>query len=229
LYLKIPDERSRGRGNIDGAAGPFPFPSGPWQTAHRCANTLFPMGVSWSKSAPGGHVRSAYCAASGRYSFLATSSATRAQIERPTSSASNTAPKISMTPRREPSRPPTRNLRGSRQPFRIAYYLLRRTWSAFTKQSYVDLPFRSAPPRDDRTTACKLSTSAGDPRRTSHREAMVDSRVPLSLHPGQFCLRIRPRSPEYVAEYPSGNNKDYAHGKPQVDSKRSCAKYFPTW
>ncbi len=29
LYLKIPDEKSRGRGNIDGAAGPFPFPSGP--------------------------------------------------------------------------------------------------------------------------------------------------------------------------------------------------------
>ncbi len=87
LYLKTPDEKSRGRGNIDGAAGPFPFPSGPWQTAHRCANALAPKGVPWSKSAPGGHVRSAYCAGSGRYSVVGTASATRAQMERPTRAA----------------------------------------------------------------------------------------------------------------------------------------------
>ena len=59
LYLKIPSEKSRGRGNIDGAAGPFPFPSGPWQTEHRRANTFAPKGVSWRRSVPGGHVRSA--------------------------------------------------------------------------------------------------------------------------------------------------------------------------
>jgi hypothetical protein len=29
LYLNLPDEKSRGRGNIDGAAGPFPRPFGP--------------------------------------------------------------------------------------------------------------------------------------------------------------------------------------------------------
>ena len=32
--------KSRGRGISDGAAGPFPRPSGPWQTAHRRAKTL---------------------------------------------------------------------------------------------------------------------------------------------------------------------------------------------
>ena len=66
LYLKIPDEKSRGRGDIDGAAGPFPLPSGPWQTAHRCAKTFAPRGVSPPKCAPGGQVRSANRSGSGR-------------------------------------------------------------------------------------------------------------------------------------------------------------------
>src|ERR1035441_3709386 len=39
LYLNLPDEKSRGRGNIDGAAGPLPRPFGPWQTAQCRANT----------------------------------------------------------------------------------------------------------------------------------------------------------------------------------------------
>ena len=93
LYLKTPDEKSRGRGDIDGAAGPFPLPSGPWQTAHRCANTRFPTGMSRFKCAPGGQVRSAYSAGSGRSSALGSARATRAQIERPTSRASKVTPK----------------------------------------------------------------------------------------------------------------------------------------
>ena len=95
LYLKTPDEKSRGRGDIDGAAGPFPLPSGPWQTAHRCANTRFPADMSRFKCAPGGQVRSAYSAGSGRYSALGSARATRAQIERPTSRASKVTPKTS--------------------------------------------------------------------------------------------------------------------------------------
>ena len=116
LYLKIPDEKSRGRGNIDGAAGPFPVPSGPWQTAHRCANTLVPRGVSWSKCAPGGHVRSTYSAGFGRYSAVGTSSDTRPQMERPTSSASSIAPRASMTPNRERK---SRSILGSFRAFEL--------------------------------------------------------------------------------------------------------------
>ena len=70
LYLNLPDEKSRGRGNIDGAAGPLPRPFGPWQTAQCRANTRDPSGAPRSKSAPGGQVRSAYCSGSGRYSAL---------------------------------------------------------------------------------------------------------------------------------------------------------------
>ena len=91
LYLNLPDEKSRGRGNIDGAAGPLPRPFGPWQTAQCRANTRAPSGAPRSKSAPGGQVRSAYCAGSGRYSALGCDRPTRAQMERPTSSASNSS------------------------------------------------------------------------------------------------------------------------------------------
>ena len=101
LYLNLPDEKSRGRGNMDGAAGPFPRPSGPWQTAQCRANTRAPNGVPGSTSAPGGQVRSAYSAGSGRYSALGCAKPTRAQMERPTSSASNSTPKTSTTPSRE--------------------------------------------------------------------------------------------------------------------------------
>src|SRR5262249_62264843 len=34
LYLKRPRVKSRGRGIRDGAAGPLPRPSAPWQTPH---------------------------------------------------------------------------------------------------------------------------------------------------------------------------------------------------
>src|SRR6516162_5381126 len=37
LYLNWPRARSTGRGTKEGAAGPLPRPSGPWQTAQRWA------------------------------------------------------------------------------------------------------------------------------------------------------------------------------------------------
>jgi hypothetical protein len=105
LYLKLPDVKSRGRGNIEGAAGPFPRPFGPWQTAQCRANTRAPRGARLSKSAPGGQVKSAYCEAAGRYSAVGRSRPTRAQMERPTSSASNSRPNASATRSRERKSP----------------------------------------------------------------------------------------------------------------------------
>ena len=52
-------------------------------------------------SAPGGQVRSAYSAGSGRYSALGCAKPTRAQMERPTSSARKSTPKANTTPSRE--------------------------------------------------------------------------------------------------------------------------------
>src|ERR1700737_272897 len=76
LYLNLPDEKWRG-------------------------NTPPPSGAPRSKSVPGGQIKSAYCAGSGRYSALGRDRPTRAQMERPTSSASNSTPKTSTTPSRE--------------------------------------------------------------------------------------------------------------------------------
>jgi hypothetical protein len=53
------------RRNIDGAAGPFPRPAGPWQTAQCCANFRDPNAALGSTSAPGGQVMSAYSASYG--------------------------------------------------------------------------------------------------------------------------------------------------------------------
>src|SRR5262249_16091494 len=40
LYLNWPSVKSRGLGMSDGAPGPLPRPSAPWQTAHRFAYTV---------------------------------------------------------------------------------------------------------------------------------------------------------------------------------------------
>ena len=77
--------KSRGRGLIEGAAGPLPRPSGPWQVWQRCKKMRCPSGSSGFASTPGGQAIEANSAGSGRQRERGCANPARAQSERPAS------------------------------------------------------------------------------------------------------------------------------------------------